>query len=244
MLIMSCYTGFFNVRRGWQSLNTGPMFYLRLIRRTGWLWIYTSRTTDGRPFKPKKLSVPFLYPGVPAGLTPFRGLVPLGRSDRMVVGLCNLCLSPLKMWLRTPDHGEVYLIQRYVVFSGYCGFSTNKNDRHDIIEILLKVALNTIDQTKPIEVFFITIGLYSYMHKCSLTIFSCYIYILAFFWHCFSCLFFFSVSSKYFWNVMRMRWKNVQIILGRTILYCLIRCQLKLFCWAAVHTFQVYSYTQ
>ena len=28
MLIMSCYTGFFNVRRGWQSLNTGPRFYL------------------------------------------------------------------------------------------------------------------------------------------------------------------------------------------------------------------------
>jgi hypothetical protein len=24
ILIMSCYTGFFNVRRGWQSLNTGP----------------------------------------------------------------------------------------------------------------------------------------------------------------------------------------------------------------------------
>jgi hypothetical protein len=24
MLKMSCYTGFFNVRRGWQSLNTGP----------------------------------------------------------------------------------------------------------------------------------------------------------------------------------------------------------------------------
>ena len=61
---MSCYTGFFNVRRGWQSLNTGPQFYLRLIRRTGWLWIYTSRTTDGRPFKPKKLSVPILYPRV------------------------------------------------------------------------------------------------------------------------------------------------------------------------------------
>ena len=59
MLIMSCYTGFFNVWRGWQSLNTGPRFYLRLIRRTGWLWIYASRTTDGRPFKPKKLSVPF-----------------------------------------------------------------------------------------------------------------------------------------------------------------------------------------
>ena len=69
------------MRRGWQSLNTGPRFYLRLIRRTGWLWISTSRTTDGRPFKTKKLSVPFLYPGVPAGLTPFRGLVPLGRRN-------------------------------------------------------------------------------------------------------------------------------------------------------------------
>ena len=68
---MSCYTGW----RGWQSLNTGPRFYLRLIRRTGWLWIYTSHTTDGCPFKQKSLSVPFLYPGVPAGLTPFRGLV-------------------------------------------------------------------------------------------------------------------------------------------------------------------------
>jgi hypothetical protein len=78
---MSCYIGFFNVRRGWQSLNTGPRFYLRLIRMTGWLWIYTSRTTDGRPFNPKKLSVPFLYPGVPAGLTSFKGLVPLGRRN-------------------------------------------------------------------------------------------------------------------------------------------------------------------
>jgi hypothetical protein len=27
--------------------------------------------------------------------------------------------------------------------------STNKTDRHDIAEILLKVALNTINQTKP-----------------------------------------------------------------------------------------------
>ena len=34
---------------------------------------------------------------------------------------------------------------RSVVFSG---FSTNKTDRHDIPEILLKLALNTIKQTK------------------------------------------------------------------------------------------------
>ena len=77
---MSCYTGFFKVRRGWQSLNTGPQFYLRIIRRTGWLWIYTSRSTDERPFKPNKLSVPFLYPRVPAGLASFRGLVPPGET--------------------------------------------------------------------------------------------------------------------------------------------------------------------
>jgi hypothetical protein len=35
-----------------------------------------------------------------------------------------------------------------VVFSGYYGFSSiNKTDRHDITEILLKVALNTIALT-------------------------------------------------------------------------------------------------
>jgi hypothetical protein len=73
MFIMSCYTVFFNVRRGWQSLNTGSRFYLRLIHRTGWLWISTSRTTDGHPFKPKKLSVPFLYPGVPVGFKIMEG---------------------------------------------------------------------------------------------------------------------------------------------------------------------------
>ena len=54
-----------------------------------------------------------------------------------------------------PVHGEVYSIQHYVIkfvsdmhatgrwFSDPV-FSTNKTDRHDITEILLKVALNTI----------------------------------------------------------------------------------------------------
>ena len=75
-----------------------------------------------------------------------------------------------------PVHGEVYSIQLYVislsvtcdrsvvfsiqlyviglsvtcnrsvVFSGYSFSSTNKTDRHDITEILLKVVLNTINQ--------------------------------------------------------------------------------------------------
>ena len=55
-------------------------------------------------------------------------------------------------------HGEVYLIQHYVIkFVSYlrhvAGFfrvsSSNKTDCNDITEILLKVALNTINQTKP-----------------------------------------------------------------------------------------------
>ena len=33
--------------------------------------------------------------------------------------------------------------------------SINKTDRHDITEILLKVALNTIKQTKPVDMYFI-----------------------------------------------------------------------------------------
>ena len=57
-----------------------------------------------------------------------------------------------------PVHGEVYSIQHYVIsFSVTCDrtvrFSpgtpvsfTNKTVRHDITEILLKVALNTINQ--------------------------------------------------------------------------------------------------
>jgi hypothetical protein len=39
---------------------------------------------------------------------------------------------------------------RSVVFSGYFDFLTNKTDRHNITEILLKVALSTISHIKPI----------------------------------------------------------------------------------------------
>jgi hypothetical protein len=52
-----------------------------------------------------------------------------------------------------PFHGEVYAIQHYVIkfvsqwFSlGTPVSSTNKTDSHDIAQILLKVALNTINQ--------------------------------------------------------------------------------------------------
>jgi hypothetical protein len=57
-----------------------------------------------------------------------------------------------------PVHAEVYSIQHYVIkfvsdlwqISGFLWvlqfLSTNKTDCHDITEILLKVALNTINQ--------------------------------------------------------------------------------------------------
>ena len=77
---MSCYTGFFNVRRGWQSLNTGPRFYLRLIRRTGWFngceLIYSAQPTDAPSSRRSSRSHFYTL-----GLTPFRGLVPLGRRN-------------------------------------------------------------------------------------------------------------------------------------------------------------------
>jgi hypothetical protein len=55
-------------------------------------------------------------------------------------------------------HGEVYPIQDYVIkfvsdlrqvgvfFPGTLVSTTNKTDRHDVTEIFLKVALNTINQ--------------------------------------------------------------------------------------------------
>jgi hypothetical protein len=68
----------------------------------------------------------------------------------------------------SPVHGEVYSIQHYVIkfvsdlqHTMYLWFSpdtsvssTNKTDRHNITEILLKVASNTKNQTKPIKVMY------------------------------------------------------------------------------------------
>jgi hypothetical protein len=79
--------------------------------------------------------------------------------------LYNQCLSPLKLWIRTPlmERCTRYNIMWWslsvtcdssVVFSGYSSLvsSTNKTDRHDITEILLKVAINTINQSKQLRV--------------------------------------------------------------------------------------------
>ena len=51
-----------------------------------------------------------------------------------------------------PAHGEVYAIQHYVIkflsdMRQFAVYSTNKTNRHDITEILLRVVLNTITLT-------------------------------------------------------------------------------------------------
>jgi hypothetical protein len=74
--------------------------------------------------------------------------------------LCNQCLSPLTLWIRI-------LLRQGVLDTTLCDkhcqwleagrwfspvtpvSSTNKTDRHYITEMLLKMALNIISQTKP-----------------------------------------------------------------------------------------------
>ena len=76
--------------------------------------------------------------------------------DRMVVGfITTYAISAYHHWrCEFESHsGEVFSIQHYVIkfvsdlrqVGGFFSVSsTNKTDRHDIAEILLKVALNTI----------------------------------------------------------------------------------------------------
>ena len=70
--------------------------------------------------------------------------------------LCNQCLSPLMLWDQISIRARCTILCDKVCqwlmtgmwFSlGLPVSSTNKIDRHDITEILLKVALNTIKQT-------------------------------------------------------------------------------------------------
>ena len=69
------------------------------------------------------------------------------------------CLSPLKLWVRISfkrgvldttlcDKVWQWLAADRWFSPGTPVSSTNKTDRHDITETLLKVALNTINQTK------------------------------------------------------------------------------------------------
>ena len=66
--------------------------------------------------------------------------------------LCNQCLSPLMLWVRISIRARCttlcdkvcqWLAAGRWISPGTPVSSTNKADRHDIIEILLKVALST-----------------------------------------------------------------------------------------------------
>ena len=59
---------------------------------------------------------------------------------------CNQCLPSLELWVRIPFRWGV-LDTTLCDELGTAVSSTNKTDRHDITEILLKVALNTITLT-------------------------------------------------------------------------------------------------
>jgi hypothetical protein len=70
--------------------------------------------------------------------------------------LCNQCLSPLILWIRISIRARCttlcdkvcqWLATVLWFSAGPPVSSTNKSDRRDITEILLKVALNTIKQT-------------------------------------------------------------------------------------------------
>jgi hypothetical protein len=67
--------------------------------------------------------------------------------------LCNQCLSPLMLWVRISIRARCTTlcdkVCQWLATDGWFSpvSSTNKTDRHDITEILLKVALNTIKQT-------------------------------------------------------------------------------------------------
>ena len=83
--------------------------------------------------------------------------------------LYNQCLSPLKLWVRIPlrlgvlDKTLCDKVCQRLVTGQWCSpgtlvSSTNKSNRHDITEILLKMALNTNQTTKP-----------TYISKCKKT---------------------------------------------------------------------------
>jgi len=82
--------------------------------------------------------------------------LPWSRGSLIYNYLCNQCLSPLMMWVRISIRARCttlcdkvcqWLATSRWFSAGPPVSSLNKTDRHDIAEILLKVALNTIKQT-------------------------------------------------------------------------------------------------
>jgi len=79
---------------------------------------------------------------------------------------CNQCLSPLKLWVRISIRARCITLCDKVCqwlavgqwfSSGTPVSSINESDRYDITEILLKLALNTINQTPKINCYVVSL---------------------------------------------------------------------------------------
>ena len=104
--------------------------------------------------------------------------------DCMVVRFTTTCaLSAYRhLSCEYDPHGEVYLIQQYVIkvcqrLTTGCWFSpctpvssTNKTDRHNITEILLKVALNTINHANHMTPAFGSPLVLPLLHQINITV--------------------------------------------------------------------------
>ena len=84
---------------------------------------------------------------------------PLSYGSWIYNYLCNQCLSPLMLWVRISirarcttlcDNVCHWLATTWWFSPGPPVFSTNRTDRHDITEILLKVLLITMTTILPI----------------------------------------------------------------------------------------------
>jgi len=80
--------------------------------------------------------------------------------------LCNQCISPLMLWVQISIRVRcTTLCDKFCQWlaTGWCFSpvsSTNKSDRYDITELLLKVALNTIKQTHILKIYHIEHKIY------------------------------------------------------------------------------------
>ena len=86
--------------------------------------------------------------------------------------LCNQCLSPLKLWFRNlfrrgvcnmSDNVCQWLVAGWWFSPGTSVYSTNKTDRHNIAEILLKVALNTTTLNLNVQFTSFSLSIFSVM---------------------------------------------------------------------------------
>ena len=114
------------------------------------------------------------------------------HGSRILIYMCNMCLSPLTLWVQIPFiRGILYatlcdtVCQQLATGRWYSPrtsiFSTNKTDHSNIIEILLKVVLNIITLTLTLDDIF--------SKEFYLDVFKCYAHLLWYLrFYCYHCV--------------------------------------------------------